>query len=136
MAMVDAIGPGAIGYYHVGAAGTPTASSSGSRYSHAHQHQMNALRREFRRLADQWLDDIQNVSSITEMVCHEAHLQIIAMGKPVLPLIFSELERMPNHWFIALRAITGNDPVSPDQEGDLYAMRSAWLEWAQQEGYA
>ena len=69
------------------------------------------------------------------MTSHPAYLRIIAHGKRALPFIFHELERAPDYWFTALRAITNEDPVPDNARGDMKAMRSYWLRWAAKEGY-
>lgn len=57
------------------------------------------------------------------------------MGQPVIPFIFRELEREPDHWFWALQSITGENPVSVDRRGDIVSMAAAWLEWGKAHGY-
>ena len=56
------------------------------------------------------------------------------MGQSVLPLIMRELEREPDHWFCALTAITGVNPVKPEQRGRLQEMVQAWIIWGQANG--
>ena len=53
------------------------------------------------------------------------------MGSAALPFIFSELEREPDNWFWALKAITGEDPVPEEHRGDVALMAKDWLAWAQ-----
>jgi hypothetical protein len=50
---------------------------------------------------------------------HPAYQRIIEMGQPVMPLIFRELEREPDHWFWALQSITGENPVKLESEVTL-----------------
>lgn len=88
----------------------------------------------FRELARRWREDTETMSSIEDMALHPAYQRIIGMGPAVLPLILRELERAPDHWFWALRAITGADPVAPEQRGDIRGMAAAWLAWARREG--
>jgi hypothetical protein len=57
------------------------------------------------------------------------------MGTEALPLIFSELEKEPDHWFWALNAITGADPVSPKSRGNLKKMAEAWIQWGEENGF-
>lgn len=89
----------------------------------------------FRDLVRQWKTAIEFSSSTTEMVMHPAYQQIIGMGKDALPLLFAELRRKPDHWFWALKAITGADPVPPADRGKIHRMAQAWLAWAEQQGY-
>jgi len=86
----------------------------------------------FARLAADWRSKRGPVSAITEMVMMPEYQRIIGMGSGALPLILEELERCPDHWFWALKAITGEDPVPAEARGDLRRMADAWLQW----GYA
>lgn len=45
-----------------------------------------------------------------EMAMHPAYQRIIGLGPEVAPLLLRELERQPDHWFWALKALTGADP--------------------------
>jgi len=54
------------------------------------------------------------------------------MGTPVVPLILLELKRQPDHWFWALVAITGQNPVSPESNFDRAV--ETWLEWGKDRG--
>lgn len=91
------------------------------------------LERSFHDLARCWREDTETMSSIEDMALHPAYQRIIGMGPAVLPLVLRELERTPDHWFWALQAITGADPVQPEQRGDIGRMAAAWLAWARQE---
>jgi hypothetical protein len=57
------------------------------------------------------------------------------MGPAAVPLILRELERQPDHWFWALTAITGEDPVRPEDAGNIERMAQAWLALGQEQGY-
>ena len=85
---------------------------------------------KFSRLATQWDRDTLNVSSVTSLVLHPAYQQIIGMGKAALPLILRELRTSGGHWFWALHAITGVDPVRSVDRGKYEQMKQAWLTWA------
>ena len=61
--------------------------------------------------------------------------KIIGMGAAALPLIFQEMKVAPDHWFWALEAITGEDPVSPEHRGNVAEMTRACLSWARDRGY-
>ena len=54
------------------------------------------------------------------------------MGPSVVPLILSRLESEgsePDHWFWALRALTGANPVTENECGDIAKMARAWIDW-------
>ena len=67
---------------------------------------------------------------------HPAYQQIIGMGESALPLIFRQMESNTGpHWFVALQAITGADPVPRELWGKINEMEQVWLDWAQDQGY-
>jgi len=94
--------------------------------------QAEALGVLFEELAREWIADTRFESSLTSIVTHPAYRAIISLGGGVLPLILRALETKPNHWFGALRSITGADPVRPEDRGDMRAMTNAWLRWARE----
>jgi hypothetical protein len=92
------------------------------------------IEHRFRQLVAQWKEETRFFSSIHEMVGHPAYLQIIGMGRASLPLLFEELRREPDHWFVALQAITGANPIPDPASGDVEKMTTAWLSWGQRHG--
>jgi len=89
----------------------------------------------FSTLKVEWEVDTAHLSSITEIAIHPAYQQIIGMGPIAIPLILSEMKRKPGHWFWALKSITGEDPVLPEQTGQITQMTEAWLRWGKEQGY-
>lgn len=89
---------------------------------------------KFYSLVEAWRQDVRFTSSLTEMVLHPSYQRIIGMGGAAVPFILYELERKPDHWFWALTAITGVDPVQPDDRGKLRKMAEAWLRWGKEQG--
>jgi hypothetical protein len=90
---------------------------------------------EFAVLAEEWRKQTSHVSILAKRIVHPAYRRIIDLDWPVVPVILSELRIRPNFWFPALRAITGEDPVSPSDRGDLAKMTAAWLAWGLARGY-
>lgn len=89
----------------------------------------------FRELTTKWREDTKLSSSPTEVAMHPAYQRIIGLGPRILPYILREMdEGYSGHWFWALKAITGADPVKPHDRGRVKLMTRAWLEWAQQYG--
>lgn len=87
------------------------------------------LEAEFRVLAEDWKSACSFLSSTSAMVAHPSYQAIIRMGQPAVPLLLHDLEKEPVHWFEALKAITGEDPVLPKDWGNIPAMTSGWLAW-------
>ena len=93
------------------------------------------LEQTFQALSRQWQEETAHLSSQTQMAVHPAYQRIIGLGPVALPLIFRELERKPNFWFWALRAITGENPVRPEDVGKVRKMTETWLAFARERGY-
>jgi hypothetical protein len=84
---------------------------------------------KFDRLKFKWQEETAFLSSITDIAMHPAYQQIIGLGEDVLPFIMNELSSKPNHWFWALKAITGVDPVPHEKRGNIEAMTDEWIKW-------
>src|SRR5262249_60887558 len=91
--------------------------------------------RRFLELAATWKRERGPHSSSARLTDHLAYRAIIALGPEVVPLLLRELERAPDHWFRALHALTGADPVAPESRGKLREMAAAWLRRGQERGY-
>ncbi len=89
----------------------------------------------FLTLAATWKANTLLSSSMRDIVADSSYLQIIGMGQKVIPFILKDLESAPAHWFLALRSITGTDPVTRDAIGDVKKMRECWLSWGKENGY-
>lgn len=94
------------------------------------------LDERFRELAAEWQSETAGLSSPRAIAGHPAYLEIIALGRPALPLIFRELKHHGGCWYPALRALTGANPVPDSAGGDRAGKDAAWLRWGQENGYA
>ncbi len=92
-------------------------------------------RERFRELADQWEVETVLLSNSDQAAIHSAYQEIISMGEPVVPLILERMKSQGGHWFHALREITNANPVQPDDRGNVVAMKAAWLQWGEDNGY-
>ncbi len=88
----------------------------------------------FQELAETWRSETEFLSSTTDKATHTAYQQIIGLGKDALALILSELQKKEEHWFWALHAITGVDPVPAIDRGRIHKMTEAWLRWGREQG--
>jgi type I restriction enzyme M protein len=89
--------------------------------------------KEFHALVKKWRKETQHFSSVAKMSQHPAYRAIIRMGFDVLPYLFPELQQRPDHWLVALNAITGEDPVPPISTFEQAVQ--AWLAWGKEKGY-
>jgi hypothetical protein len=89
----------------------------------------------FGELAATWREESAFCSSLLEMVTRPSYQRIIGLGRSAIPHILAALSQQPDHWFWALKAITGEDPVPPEDRGNLQRMTQAWLIWGVRNGY-
>jgi hypothetical protein len=97
--------------------------------------QLEDTNEKFRELANTWKKDVRLYSSVSQMVLHPAYQRIVGMGPAAVPLLLRELAEKPDHWFWALKAITGVDPVKLEHRGKVRQMAEDWLRWGQEQGY-
>ena len=93
------------------------------------------LERRFHELVSEWRADVAPLSSSAARARHPAYRAIIALGPRVVQLLLRELQQRPNHWFAALRSLTGADPVPASDRGRIGAMTEAWVAWGKEHGY-
>jgi hypothetical protein len=103
----------------------------------AARRRRNALK--FQALAKEWKAQHGAMSSITEMSMLPAYQRIIGLGEDAIPMILQQLKaegNEPDQWFWALRAIAGENPVAPEDQGDFLKMAQAWVRWGEGAGHA
>ena len=91
----------------------------------------------FREHLTAWKNETGHLSSMTKAIAHPSYLRIIGLsgcsiGHELERLLLNQLEHEPDHWFAALAAITGEDPVKPEYDFDEAV--KAWLDWGRQKG--
>jgi hypothetical protein len=101
----------------------------------AHSRQQTELATTFYQLVEQWKAETRGISSTEQLSLHPAYQQIIGMGPNVIPLLLRELENNSGRWFWALKAISREEPVTPEQRGKTKEMIAAWLNWGREKGY-
>lgn len=86
----------------------------------------------FESYCQQWKEETSAYSSTPKKLLNIWYLRIISLGRGIVPLIIKELKDDPDHWFLALKALTFEDPI--EQNTALYYSFDdcvqAWLEWA------
>lgn len=93
---------------------------------------------KFQDLKARWRTERGISSSISGAAMSPAYQAIIGMGVVAVPFILETLraeKNDPDHWFWALRAITGDNPVADDHRGDFKKMAGDWLDWADKNGW-
>ena len=95
----------------------------------------SSLAQKFQALVNQWKQETRHLSLMSDIVLNTAYQQIVGMGMPAIPLLLKELQAQPDHWFWALRSITGENPILPEDRGRVAKMAEAWLQWGRDRGY-
>ncbi len=93
---------------------------------------VESVEQRFRQLAAIWEAETLVLSNPNLITNHWAFQEIIRMGEPVVPLLLRDLEQEPHLWVWALPEITGENPVSPSDAGNIRKMSEAWLHWERQ----
>src|SRR5262245_14514373 len=96
---------------------------------------VESLEQQFRRLEAAWKADTLVLSDPTRITEHWAFQEILRMGEAVIPLMLRDLEREPRLWVWALPRITGEDPVTVEDAGNIERMSAAWLRWGREKGH-
>ena len=93
------------------------------------------IEKQFIDYYEKWSEEIKFSSSASDMYMNIYYQRIIGLGPGVVPVLLRELEQRPNHWFWALHAITGENPVKVEQQGNMASMAEAWIRWGRNNGY-
>jgi hypothetical protein len=95
-----------------------------------------SLEAVFADLVQRWKAERGPSSSTTELAMCPSYQRIIGLGPAAIPYLLRELEREPDHWFWALKAITGADPVPAQSRGKIGEMARHWTLWGRERGYS
>lgn len=101
---------------------------------HLHVEAPSELELKFSELASKWRKEVGGYSTMIHITGNDNYLDIIGMGKEVLPYILKDLQKEADYWFVALKHIAKpeNDPIRDDHYGDIELMRQDWLNWAKE----
>lgn len=90
---------------------------------------------QFEMLAERWRNETGMYSVDTRKVSHPAYLNIISMSHQAIPLILNELRERGGHWYQALEAILGYNPIQTDAPLSIRELKEKWLDWGKQQGH-
>jgi hypothetical protein len=94
------------------------------------------VEQQVRRLIATWRDQTGFLGSTTARVSHPSYRELVALGTIGLPFVFRDLEQtLDGHLSSALVAITGAQPVPPEECGQIELVARRWLEWGRQNGF-
>jgi hypothetical protein len=95
---------------------------------------VESIDERFHELRDDWKSKTRHLSNTAQISLVFSYQKIIGMGPAVVPMILSELEKEPDHWFWALEAITDENPVAESDAGDIEASACVWVKWGRDKG--
>jgi hypothetical protein len=90
---------------------------------------MDVIEALFNYLYNEWIEEIKYQSSIDSIINNDYYKKILSMGWKVVPYIIDALKAKPNHLFLALSEITGENPVKPEHYGKIKDITRDWIEW-------
>lgn len=93
------------------------------------------LEARFNALARAWKQETLFLSTVASRIKHPAYRKVIQLGELVIPYLLREMDRNSYHWHWALKEITSTNPVPEGSDGDMRAIKIAWLEWGRSQGY-
>lgn len=92
------------------------------------------LEKTFLAHAERWQRETAFLSATPMIVMHESYQSIMSLGPDIVPILLKDLQENRRHWFWALHHLTGHDPVSAKDRGNVDKMISAWIEWGRDRG--
>jgi hypothetical protein len=92
-------------------------------------NKISSIELQFNKFANDWKKQTAIYSNTLHITRNDNYLDIIGMGKEALPFILKDLEKSPDHWFVALKAIAKENPVPKEAYGNIEQMRHYWLQW-------
>jgi hypothetical protein len=94
--------------------------------------QLSELELKFIELSEKWKDDTGLFSTSTKKVVNDTYLDIIGLGKEVVPFILRDLKNGGSaNWHAALKALTKENPVSDSDLNKNRKIRDAWVKWGE-----
>ena len=90
------------------------------------------LQARFEELRESWSEATGMLSNPDARAAHPTHQAVVALGPAVVPLLLRDMESRHTHWFMALTAITHDNPVRPEHAGLIPKMVEDWLAWGRE----
>jgi hypothetical protein len=91
--------------------------------------------RVFRQLATEWNREAGKISNPVKLFMHKKYQQIIGLGPQAVPFMMQDIADGKGNWYWAIAAITREDPIRPEDAGDMAKIRMAWIAWGKERGY-
>jgi len=60
---------------------------------------------------------------------HPSYQKIIDLGYPMVEFLIQDMKDTGYPWYSALTQLTGKDPITKNNWGDIRAMNNQWIAW-------
>ncbi|MFC4231250.1 hypothetical protein ACFOW1_05070 [Parasediminibacterium paludis] len=100
----------------------------------ARPRKISKVEKQFYELAQKWKNETAVYSTVYHKTINNNYLGIIGIGYEAVPFILKDLQKSADHWFIALKAITKENPVPREDMGNMHKMKEAWIQWGINKG--
>lgn len=87
---------------------------------------------EFLKLSNQWKEETKILSDSNKIYSNKNYIDIINIGPKAIPFILKDWENSNAHWFHALYKITGENPIQPENNGNILKMKEDWIKYIKQ----
>jgi len=91
--------------------------------------------REAHNMLNEWREESFLMSSSADAFALRSYRKIVVLGKAVIPILLEELQMSGDHFDQALHEITGANPVSSKDAGNMSKVIMAWINWGRSNGY-
>lgn len=90
----------------------------------------SSIEKQFSQIAEKWKNETGGFSTTVQKI-NDSYLDIIGMGKDVVPFILRDLQKPfgTAHWHYALKAITKENPVPEEDLNKNSKIKEAWITW-------
>src|ERR1035437_230192 len=92
---------------------------------------ISLIEKQFNELAAKWKNETGLYSTTPQKVFNDSYLDIIGLGKDVVPFILKDMQHGSAHWHTALKALTKENPVPNDDLSKSKKVKEAWLIWGE-----
>lgn len=95
----------------------------------------DAQRRFFDQTANDWISETRAQSATGVIMARPEFTELRSMGRVAVKFALERMNRgeIRLHWFLLLKAASGQDPVPASSRGIIAEMADAWLSWGRSE---
>jgi hypothetical protein len=86
---------------------------------------------QFNELSIKWKSETGLFSTTFHKVANDSYFDIIGLGQEVVPILLHDMQKPTGtaHWHTALKAITKENPVPPEDLNKSKKVKEAWILW-------